>query len=528
MSQLASAARPAKTAKALRQIKEIRKVKGAIRWHERAREKRKKIAQERFQTKRAFGSRLKWHKDNVVAPIKEAKKNLWEDYMLGPLRPNRAVGPGADKYGALYSEQMRRPPIPVDVQKRRNEARIAKGFDPVYPLVVDDKKFFPIAVDDRVMVMYGREQGKIGVVGEILEESHEIIVKDINKHYVDGDIFNAPPGEESPTKRETEVPFALEHLRLVIPYRMTTKDEDGNDVRIWRDVVVDNIVMERHTTGVDPFTGIDYGNHEFPEEHRFDPSSGLPIFNRYIAGTRRRIQWPWETVLPEFAQNETPQSSPESNESWIGKVKSPIKTTKAAVKSLTSKIRKPKEEEAEVKTPQLTEEDKELQRIQAKLDQLEEVPKLPRGPDPRLPADFDDDTGRNKAEPLEGTSSFYPTLVYPPFPPQLTPELQEHSKEVEEAERSEKQDWYEDKKEVTTEEKAARKAAKAERLKKKTVPESMKTPLQLRWEAERRKKLQAAEATKVDREALMIALEGHIAKKRAARGLPPAPTAELD
>lgn len=181
MTQLTAAARPAKTARQLAKIRDIRKVKGAIRWHERARAKHNRLVKERFDDKAVFNEIRKWRQDNVVAPIREAKRNLREDYELGPLRPNRAVGPEAEKYGALGIEQLRRPPIAVETWKRTNEAREAKGLEPKYPLVVDDKKYFPIAVDDRVMVMKGREQGKIGVVQEVLAESHDVLIEGINK-----------------------------------------------------------------------------------------------------------------------------------------------------------------------------------------------------------------------------------------------------------------------------------------------------------------------------------------------------------
>ncbi|KAL1612363.1 hypothetical protein SLS60_000589 [Paraconiothyrium brasiliense] len=506
---MTAAARPAKTARQLAKIREIRKVKGAIRWHERAREQRHKIVKERADDKRVFNEVRKWRQDNVVKPIKEAKRNLREDYELGPLRPNRAVGPGADKYGVLGMEQLRRPPIAVDTWRRKNEAREAKGVEPEYPLVVDDKKYFPIAVDDRVMVMKGREQGKIGVVQDVIADSHEVVIQGINKHYTDGRIFFTPEGEVPESKREIEVPLPLEDVRLVIPYQMKSRDADGNEVHTWNDVVVDKIVMERHITGRDPFTNIDYGTQEFPQEHRFDPETGLAIFNRYIAGTRQRIQWPWETVPPEAEEVAQSTTSKEDNTSLIGKLKSPIKT-------LRSTLAKRRESD-QTATTSKTEEQKEAERLQSKLDQVNQVPELPRSSPTNLPADYDDDTGRNKAEPSPHTSSFYPTLVYPPFPSELTSEIQAHVKEVDTAERNEKQDWYADAKEVTPEERAERKAAKAEKLRRKGVPESMKTPLQLRWEVERKNKLEAKEKSKVDRDALMIALGRHMEAKRAAR-----------
>lgn len=181
MSQLVSAARPVKTARHLAKIRAIRKVKGAIRWHERAREKRRKVVDERHADRAVYEGLEKWKRDNVVGPIKAAKYNLREDYELGPLRPNRAVGREAESYGVVGMEDWSRPSIPTESQKRRNDVRTARGLDPLYPLVVDDKKFFHIAKDDRVMIMKGREKGKIGVVESIRPESHEVTVKDINK-----------------------------------------------------------------------------------------------------------------------------------------------------------------------------------------------------------------------------------------------------------------------------------------------------------------------------------------------------------
>ncbi|KAF2441719.1 hypothetical protein P171DRAFT_523662 [Karstenula rhodostoma CBS 690.94] len=526
MTQMTAAARPAKTARHVAKIREMRKVRGAIKWHERAREKRQKIIKERHEDKRTFAEVRKWRQENVVRPIKEAKKNLKEDYEMGPLRPNRAVGSGADKYGVMGMEQLRRPPINVDTWRRKNEAREAKGFEPEYPLVVDDKKYFPIAAQDRVMVMKGREQGKIGVVTDVLEASHEVILLDINKHYADGSIFNTPEGEAPVSKRAIAVPLPIDDVRLVVPYRMTTQNEDGKHVHTWSDVVVDNIAMERHTTGKDPFTGVYYGTQEFPEEHRFDPETGLPVFNRYIAGTRTRIQWPWETTLPEEEEATRVPEEKQDNLSLVGKLKSPVKF-------LRSKLGKNKEankpEEAP-KTPEQLEEEK----LQSKLKQLNKVPETPRGAPVKFSPNYPDDTGRNKAEPSPHTSSFYPTLVYPPYPSGITSEIQQHTQQTDLKERNEKQDWYEDAKEVSSEERAERKAAKAEKTRRKVVPDSMKTPLQLRWEVERKNKLAAAETTKVDREALLIALGQHMEATRAAKKGVRSPTtkpeavAELD
>jgi|TARA_R110002003_G_scaffold448_12_gene19909 large subunit ribosomal protein L24 len=167
-------------ARQAKKLKEIRKVKGAIVWHERERKKRQEIFQERWESKQAVIQRIKWENENVKKVKKTALSNAREDWQLGPLRPNRAIGDNAQKYGALTAQQVQKPDIPVHTQRNRNEARVKKGLDPEYPLVVEDKKYFHIKTLDRVVVVNGPEKGKIGVVQDVVERTHEVIVKGIN------------------------------------------------------------------------------------------------------------------------------------------------------------------------------------------------------------------------------------------------------------------------------------------------------------------------------------------------------------
>lgn len=179
MSQLV--VRPGRNAaRQAKKLKEVRKVKNAIQWHERERKKRQEVKQERWESKQAVLQRIMWENENVKGVKKRALANAKEDWKLGPLRPNRAVGPGADKYGALTASQMQKPEIPVKTQKNRNAVREKKGLELEYPLVVDNKKYFPIVKDDRVVILKGKDAGKIGVVQEIIPRTHEIIVKDLN------------------------------------------------------------------------------------------------------------------------------------------------------------------------------------------------------------------------------------------------------------------------------------------------------------------------------------------------------------
>jgi large subunit ribosomal protein L24 len=121
-----------------------------------------------------------WEHEHVKGVRKQALANAKEDWKLGPLRPNRAIGPDAEKYGALKAAQIQKPEIPVKTQKNRNAVREKKGLELEYPLVVDDKKYFPIVKDDRVVILKGKDAGKIGTVQELVPRTHEVVVKDMN------------------------------------------------------------------------------------------------------------------------------------------------------------------------------------------------------------------------------------------------------------------------------------------------------------------------------------------------------------
>lgn len=520
MSQLTSATKPARTARQLAKIREIRKVKAAIKWHERARTKRQAIGEARAENKKAFQERQAHYKANVTDRIKEARRNLREDYKLGPLRPNRAVGHDAKRYGALDMNGLRRPEIPVKVQESRNKAREAKGLEPEYPLVVDGSKYFHIAVGDRVVVIKGKEQGKIGVVSDILAPSHDVTIKDMNKQYADGRVFNTPEGEEPQAKREVEVSIPLEDVRLVVPYRITTINSDGIERHTYQDVIVDKVLMERHTTGRDPFTNVDYGNQEFPEEHRFDPESGLAIFNRYIAGTRQRIQWPWEKDAVEPSQEQSTEQRKERL-SLLGTIKQPIK-------SLKRLLRRGDDEKSKAVMDPKPGHDLDPSNINKLIEAPDKADAIPRSKPEYKPFDHEDDTGRNKAEPSDNTRSFYPTLVFPPFPNELVSELRSHKDEKDEKDQNDKSTDSEVQK-ARDEKRAHRELEALER--EQIIQDTMKTPLQLRWEVERMKKLEAEKASpRVGKQALMVALGQHIHAQRMAKkaARQPQKVSELD
>ena len=90
--------------------------------------------------------------------IKAERINRREDWMLGPLAPNRTAGKDGGSYGMLNFQQLRPPPV---VPAKREE-------------------YLNFAENDRVVVVRGRERGKIGKVNTVDEESQTVTLYDVN------------------------------------------------------------------------------------------------------------------------------------------------------------------------------------------------------------------------------------------------------------------------------------------------------------------------------------------------------------
>ncbi|KAF2872647.1 hypothetical protein BDV95DRAFT_491297 [Massariosphaeria phaeospora] len=484
------------SAKHIQKLKHIKKVRSAIRYHERLRRERAPLIKERIQRVQSIREQHRFQAEQIRGTAKTALKNAREDWKLGSLRPNRAVGAGAEKYGAITGDQLRRPLIPWHLQEQRNLARVKQGRDIEYPIVFKEEKYFPIAEGDRVVVMRGREKGKIAVVEEIQDQTHEVHVKDVNTHYLDSDVAGAAQRANFGPKHARELPLPLSDVRLVVRYKMTST-VDGRPRTVEQDVIVDRVEMERHTTGIDPFTGIDYGSEQIPEEHQQDPETGNPIFNRFIAGTDHRIEWPWEKSAaeedkdkPAAAINEEKNSWQDAGRSWASKAASSLNPRTYLPGKRAAPADEAKEDANDKKAP----EDPEPE---------DEVPRLPRGKPVRVWADFDDDTLRNK---IEGTENFVPRLVEPPHPAGLVAELEAYSAEesVKEASVKEPRAVRPEQQPLLVDEQP------------RTAPrDPMMTPLQLRWELERAQKIvQGPEKGALSKQALMAALGQHMQASR--------------
>lgn len=279
-------------------------------------------------------------------------------------------------------------------------------------------------------------------------------------------------------------------VRLVVPYEITLRNAVGEIEKVYQDVVVDKVVMERHTTGIDPFTQIDHGLQEFPKEHRYDPATGLPIFKRYVAGTKSIIQWPWEFNEEDFTPPRQKSATEPPENARKGKIVRTWYWIKGVPNASARALSKAKQEQ-EKRDYREELEKWQQEKIETTITDAQNTPHLHARKEAHYSA-TDGDTTLNLADPSEENRTFYPSLVYPPFPKRLAVELP--------ARKSGR---------VNTSE--AEPPAPHEAAEPKQVG-IMKTPMQLRWEVERAKTVKEAKPL-VDTNVLLMALGKHMQAK---------------
>ena len=120
----------------------------------------------RAKDKRAFKKELvEYHRDlsnrekALGNNVRTERKNRREDWMLGPLAPQRDIGDERAVYGTQSHLALRHPTIP---EKERD-------------------KYFNFAVGDRAVVTRGPFRGRIGEITAIREHERRVEMKGINE-----------------------------------------------------------------------------------------------------------------------------------------------------------------------------------------------------------------------------------------------------------------------------------------------------------------------------------------------------------
>ncbi|KAF2652464.1 hypothetical protein K491DRAFT_781043 [Lophiostoma macrostomum CBS 122681] len=411
---------PVNAARHARQLKQIKKVQDAIRYRDSVLERLQPVKEKRRETKEYFLTRERINALVTNNNIRAARNNAREDWDLGPLRPNRAIGEDAETLGIYQREGLRDVPIPKhwvgsgDEVQKKVKARLPEH-------VLRDQ--WPIVEGDRVVVIRGQSKNKIGVVQELLKENNMVLVKDVNKIWVDSTWSKVDSGETTGRRKEVEKPLSYDDVRLVAAW----EDADGNR----KDVIIDKVLMKPHSTGIDPFTDRDPAKGpetdendeeihmtEIPEEHRFDPNTGEALYHRYVEyGTRsQRIPWPWE--LPDKSENKSKDTASSKHD--------PVEEPKSLTTRFYSKVRSlnpfAKKEEPPKPAPEIEYQEPEKAADEGSL----EAPIRPREPDAW---DHADDTSTGAVElklgDIDNNAHFLPTLTFPPFPESVREELRD-------------------------------------------------------------------------------------------------------
>ncbi|KAI9767520.1 MAG: hypothetical protein M1839_004480 [Geoglossum umbratile] len=187
--------------------------------------------------------REEWGVDRLARKdIKQARLARREDWELGPLAPTRNVGDAKETYGAMEMERVR--PVELSEEKR--------------------VKFWNIVENDRVVVLEGRDKGKIGVVKSLEKKSNMVVVAGLNMADVKVPGFLLHNEVDKRPVRSYELPLPLTSIRLV---HALTDPETG----VTRDVIVKKIVNSRIW---------------------FDKHTGVRRWSRIIPGLNVKVPWP--------------------------------------------------------------------------------------------------------------------------------------------------------------------------------------------------------------------------------------------
>ncbi|PGH04085.1 hypothetical protein AJ79_07185 [Helicocarpus griseus UAMH5409] len=179
------------------------------------------------------------------------RKTRREDWLKGPLAPKRDAAELDGVYGTLPPQLMNGVELPRE----------------------DRTGFVNFAVGDRVVVVKGRERGKIGIVGSVDVKTRMVTVNEMNAIDIRYPKFILQEENDKRQYRTISLPYSFNDVRLVVPL---SNDHTGK----LEDVVV------KHMYGGEPFLEHGYGVE-------------TPRHTRYISGLDVEIPWPNPTA-PDY------------------------------------------------------------------------------------------------------------------------------------------------------------------------------------------------------------------------------------
>jgi large subunit ribosomal protein L24 len=116
-------------------------------------------------TNRSKREQENYVKKEVATDIKAARLARREDWELGPLAPKRDVGLKKDTYGTISTMRLRGKELTLEERLKLNP---------------DGGRYPTIVAGDRVVLLQGRDKGKIGKVASLDAARQEVTVEGLN------------------------------------------------------------------------------------------------------------------------------------------------------------------------------------------------------------------------------------------------------------------------------------------------------------------------------------------------------------
>jgi large subunit ribosomal protein L24 len=104
-------------------------------------------------------------KREIATDIKAARLARREDWELGPLAPKRDVGLKRETYGTISTSRLRGKELTLEERLKLNP---------------DGGRYPTIVAGDRVVLLQGRDKGKIGKVASLDAARQEVTVEGLN------------------------------------------------------------------------------------------------------------------------------------------------------------------------------------------------------------------------------------------------------------------------------------------------------------------------------------------------------------
>ncbi|EEH18537.2 hypothetical protein PABG_07597 [Paracoccidioides brasiliensis Pb03] len=191
------------------------------------------------------------HQQMILDQVNNERKSRREDWLKGPLAPKRDYASLQGLHGTLPPPFTNPPSLP-----RANRA-----------------KFVNFAPGDRVVVINGRERGRIGTVSAINAKSQTMTINGINKVDIRYPKFILGDENDKRPYRPISMPVPFEDVRLVVPL---TNSETGK---------VEDVVV-KHMYAGEPFIDHPYG-------------VDTPKHTRYISDLDVEIPWP-QPIIEDY------------------------------------------------------------------------------------------------------------------------------------------------------------------------------------------------------------------------------------